>query len=351
MSDFKSFDGNQFKQKSFWQRPEGVTGMIFLAALILGGGYLFMIALPTLIALAANTLYLAGMLLVLAAVIYMVLDPKMRTLVGYMYKSVMRAVTGVFVNIDPIGILKSYVEDLRKNLKKMSTQIGAIRGQMRQLKNIMDKNTKDIDNNLKLARAAKAKGNDKQLMLSSRKAARLQESNKKYQALHNKMEVMYRILTKMYQNSEILIEDTDDQVKVKEQERKAIRASHGAMKSAMSVISGDPDKRAMFDAAMEAVNEDVANKVGEMERFMEMSANFMDSVDLQNGVFEEEGMKMLEKWEKESTLMMLGGGESASNAGSNSASDYLDLNQPVSRPEKQRRSNSGGNSSYDSLFD
>jgi hypothetical protein len=73
----------------------------------------------------------------------------------------------------------------------------------------------------------------------------------------------------------------------------------------MSVISGDPDQRAMFDAAMEAVADDVANKLGEMERFMEMSSDFMNSIDLQKGIFEEEGMKMLEKWEKESSLLLL----------------------------------------------
>ena len=48
----------------------------------------------------------------------------------------------------------------------------------------------------------------------------------------------------MYENSEILVEDIQDQVKVKEQERKAIRASHSAMRSAMNVINGDADKRA-----------------------------------------------------------------------------------------------------------
>lgn len=337
------FNSAQFKQKSFWQRPEGVTGMIFLIALLLGGGYLLYIGLPTLIALAANTLYLAGMLAVLAAVIYMVLDPKMRALVGYAYKSVMRWITGVFVNIDPIGILRSYVSDLEENLRKMSKQIGELRGQMRKLKNIMDKNDKDIDNNMRLAAAARNKGNEKQMVLSSRKAARLKETNGKYATLHKKMDVMYRILTKMYSNSEILLEDTKDQVALKEQERKAIRASHGAMKSAMSVISGDPDKRAMFDAAMEAVADDVASKVGEMERFMEMSANFMDSVDLQNGVFEEEGLKMLEKWENESTLLLMG------DSATSNANDYLDLNSRVARPEQQRRTNTGN--SYDNLFE
>ena len=283
------------------------------------------------------------MLLVLAAIIYMVLDPKMRTLVGYMYKSVMRWITGIFVTIDPIGILKNYVSDLEDNLRKMSKQIGALRGQMRKLTTLMQDNSKEIDNNMKLASMAKRKGNDQQMVLSSRKAARLKESNEKYSALHNKMEVMYRILTKMYQNSEILLEDTRDQVKLKEQERKAIRASHSAMKSAMSVISGDPDKRAMFDAAMEAVADDVANKVGEMERFMEMSANFMDSVDLQNGVFEEEGIKMLEKWEKESTLLLMG------DSSSMATDETLDLNRPAARPEM--RENNSGSSSYDNLFE
>ncbi|MEM9822375.1 MAG: hypothetical protein AAF985_14940 [Bacteroidota bacterium] len=341
MSDFTPIDTDNYKKKGFWQRPEGVTGAIFLAGLVIGGGYLLYTALPVLINLAANTIYLAGMLLVLGAILYMVLDPKMRNLVSYMYKSVMRWITGVFVNIDPIGILKSYVEDLEGNLRKMSTQIGALRGQMRKLQGIMDQNQKEIESNMKLASVAKQKGNQKQLMLSTRKAARLKESNGKYQKLRDKISVMHKILTKMYSNSEILLEDTRDQVKMKEQERKAIRASHSAMKSAMSVISGDPDKRAMFDAAMEAVADDVASKVGEMERFMEMSANFMDSVDLQNGVFEEEGLKMLEKFEKESTLLLMGG-----EAGS---MDTLDLNQNYSAPEKQSRGSSEG--SYENLFD
>ncbi|MFK7808806.1 MAG: hypothetical protein AB8F74_13465 [Saprospiraceae bacterium] len=338
MSSVNPINTDNFKQKSFWSRPEGVTGAIFLAAIIAGGGFLVVTALPAILAAMSNILYLSGMLLVLAVIVYMVLDPKMRNLVGYMYKSVMRWVTGLFVNIDPIGILKSYVEDLQDNLRKMSKQIGSLRGQMRKLQNIMAENSKEIDNNMKLASMARKKNNQQQLMLSTRKAARLKETNAKYQALTQKMDVMHKILSKMYQNSEILLEDTKDQVQLKEQERKAIRASHSAMTSAMSVISGDPDKRAMFDSAMEVIADDVANKVGEMERFMDMSANFMNSVDLQNGVFEEEGLKMLEKFEKESDLMLMG-----DDAG-------LDLNAPRATPEKLRNTDSSDNS-YENLFD
>lgn len=329
-----------YSTKGFWQRPEGVTGAIFLGGIVLGGGYLIATNILALTALFSNVLYMSLMLIALAAVIYMVLDPKMRNLVWYMYKSVMRSITGLFVKIDPIGILKSYVEDLEANLGKMSQQIGKLRGQSRKLEALMKQNDAEISKNMKLASAAKAKGDEKNTILATRKAARMRDTNAKYSALNNKMDVMYRILKRMYENSEVLLEDTRDQVQLKEQERKVILTSHSAMKSAMSVISGDPDKRAMFDAALEHIADDVANKVGEMEHLMEMSSNFMDSVDLQNGVFEEEGMRMLEQWEKKSSLLLMG-----ENAGSE---DTLDLNRPAAQPEK--RSASNGNNSYDNLF-
>lgn len=337
----------EMKPKSFWRRPEGVTGMIFLAGLIVGGGYLLYMALPILIALTSNILYLSLILLALGAIVYMVLDPKMRNLVWYMYKSVMRWVTGLFVQIDPIGILKSYVEDLKDNLRKMNKQISQLRGQMHKLQEIIHNNKKQIESNLHLASKAKASNKQNIMILKSRKAGRLKESNVRLEDLYRKMEVLYRVLTKMYENSQVLMEDIKDQVEVKEQERQAINASHNAMKSAMSIISGDPDKKAMFDMAMEAIADDVSQKVGEMERFMEMSANFMDSVDLQNGIFEEEGLKMLEKWEKEGVSLILGEEKNTLLLQANSEEDVLDLNQPIKEPIREP----GHRNQYDSFFE
>lgn len=338
MADFTSLEGAG-KPKSFWKRPEGVTGTIFLVAVLGALGFLVVTGLPAIVSFASSLLGLAATVLALGVIVYMVLDPKMRALVSYMYKSAMRKITSIFVTIDPIGILKNYIEDLSDNLKKMGKQIGGLRGQMRKIKTMMLDNAKDIEQNLMIAKKAKEMGNKQQLMLSSRKAARLKESNEKYEKLHTKMGLLYKVLTKMYTNSEILLEDTKDQVKVKEQERKAIRASHSAMKSAMNIISGNSDRRAMFDQAMEVIADDVANKVGEMEQFMELSANFMDSVDLQNGIFEEQGLKMLEEYEKKSTLLLLGGEESLDE-------ETLDLNEYQREKEKIEKS-----SDYSSLFD
>lgn len=335
------------KPKNFWERPEGMTGGLFMAAIVLGGGYLLYQALPTLIKLAENTLYLAGILAALAGLTYVVLDPKMRNLVWYMYKSVMRWVTGIFVQLDPIGILKSYIEDLKDNLGSMNTQISKLKGQMYKLAEMMQQNQREIKTNLGIASKAKETGKDSIMVLKARKAGRLQESNMKLEDLYKRMEVLYRVLTKMYENSEIMLEDIQDQVVVKEQEYKAIKASHSAIRSAMNILSGNSDKKYMYDMALEAMADDVGQKVGEMERFMDMSKNFMESIDLQNGVFEEEGLDMLEKWEKEGVSFLLGKEKASIIANAENPTEVLDLNTPVKAPSKNER---GGNQ-YDSFFD
>ena len=341
-------DQTSFKPKSFWKRPEGVTGALVLAA-ILGGVGLLVTSLPWAV-IFANTIYLAATLMVLAAVVYMAVDPKMRNLIWYMYKSVMRWVTGLFVQIDPIGILKSYVDDLENNLRKMDRQIGQLRGQMHKLKEVIVNNQRQIQSNLQLASKARDTNKEAMMILKSRKAGRLRDSNLKLEDLYRKMEVLYRVLNKMFENSAVLAEDVKDQVAVKEQERKAIHASHGAMKSAMNVISGDKDKRYMFDQALEAIADDVSNKVGEMERFMDMSSNFMESVDLQNGVFEEEGLAMLEKWEKEGVSKILGQDEKQHLLlEAYNDNEVLDLNKQ--HPSREKIAQTPHRNQYDNLFE
>ncbi len=335
-------------RRSFWRRPEGVTGTLFLAGMILLGGWAAVTILPPLSVILSSVLYLGISIAVIGVILYMVLDPRMRNLVWYMYKSMMRSVTGLFIQLDPIGILKNYISDLENNLKKMSHQIGNIRGQMRKLKNLIIDNENEIKENLQIAQRAKEKDDQKTMLLSSRKAARLRESNQKYAALHKKMSVIYKVLTRMYTNSEILLEDTKDQVKVKEEEYKAIKASHSAMKNAMDVIKGDPNKKEMFDRTLEHIADDLANKVGEMEQFMEMSSEVMNSVDLQNGILEDKGLQMLEEWEKKSEIMLLGDGVPAFGE------DTLDLNEE--RPEREyatpsKSKKSQDSSSYENLFD
>lgn len=294
------------KLKTFWERPEGRVGGVVGALLFAGALVGLYKILPWLITLAANLLHLAILLVALGVLLYVVLDPRTRALAFQVYRMVMRWITGLFIQLDPIAVLKTYVETLKDNLRQMDTQIGKLRGTMTSLRRTIEENKRSAEQNMQMASKAKETGKQAIMVLQARKAGRLQESNLKLTELYTKMELIYRVLTKMYENCNILLEDTADQIKVKEAEWKAIQASHKAMKSAMSVISGDKDQRAIYEQALEYMADDLGNKIGEMERFMQLSEGFMDGVDLQNGIYEEKGIKMLEEWEKQADSLILG---------------------------------------------
>ena len=349
MSTTPNLPAGYGRQKPFWKRPEGVTGALFGVGLLVAFGFL-MVSLPW-GPILANTLYFAATVAVLGGVLFMALDPNMRQLLWYGYQSAMRKITGTFVQIDPIGVLKSYVTDLEGNLKKMNLQINKLRGQMHKLDELIRANRKEIDSNMRVAKAARDKDKPEVFTLKTRRAGRLKESNLRLEDLYKKMEVLYRVLDRMYRNGEILVEDVRDQVEIKEQERKAIRASHSAMQSAATVMGEDKDARRLYDQALEAIADDVSAKVGEMERFMEVSATIMDSVDLQNGVFEDKGLEMLERWEREGDSMLLGEAEKTNLlAEANDDANVLDLDAPRPAAVPRDRTERGGNQ-YDAFFE
>jgi hypothetical protein len=344
MSDTSS---DNLKAKSFWSRPEGKTGIIFLLGIGFATGLGILSILPILGELLRNAVTASVLISTIAALIYVLIDNRSRNLIWYIYKSAMRKITSWFIQIDPIAILRGYVDHLKKNLFELKRQINKLRGQMQKLKEIIVNNQKEIKANLELASEARDNNVENVMILKTRKAGRLKESNMRLEDLYNKMEILYRVLSKMRENSSILMEDIEDQVMVKEQEQKAIHASNTAMRSAMSILSGDPDKRALFDAAMEAITEDVASKVGEMEDFMQMSSKFMESIDLQNGIFEEEGLRMLEEWEQNGVSKILGKDKETLLLQAHDQDNVLDLNTPIKEPIRE----AGHRNQYDSFFD
>lgn len=343
------------KVKSFWEKKEGKTGMLFLAGGIFGGLLLMMKFGAALVAAAQNTLILGVYVAVIVALGAILTNKRFQVMCSFIFQSTMRWITGFFVTVDPIGILKDYVEDLKKSHDKMGEQIGKLKGVLAGLRRTIEENKQSMEQNIALASKAKEKLGQAnqpdaanrmkaQMMLKSRKASRLRESNFTYQQLYTKIEMIYRVLSKMYTNCEVLIEDTEDSVKMKETEWKTVRTAHSAMKSAMSVINGNSDKRALFEQALDYMATDLDTKVGEMERFMEVSQSFLDGVDLQSGVFEEKGLEMLEKWEKDADSWLLGDEKNQIIKDANDPRNFLNIDQTVATQSY------GGNNQYSNLF-
>jgi hypothetical protein len=151
---------------------------------------------------------------------------------------------------------------------------------------------------MKQAAYAQQKGAQDQIYLKTRQAGRLQKSNMTLKELYTKVETMHRVLTKIYNNSKVVIEDTESEIEITAKEWETVKAATSAMKSAMNLINGNKDRRAIYEEAYEVLSDDIANKSGELEQMLEMSESFMSNIDLQNGMLQGDGLKMLEEWEK-----------------------------------------------------
>jgi hypothetical protein len=291
--------------KTFLQRPEGKTGLI-LGTLLAGAAcYGVWLLIPFLVAFLTGLLQIAILAGVLAFLAFVVSDKRIRTLASYCWKSLMRAITGLIVEIDPIGILKGYLEDLQKRLGIMRQSMGNLNGQMVKLKRIIDSNEEQRKHSLEVAKLAHNKPESKPaFILQSRQAGRLQKSNLTLQALYNKMQAMSKMLKKYYDVSEFYVNDIDEEIKVKTQERDAIRASYNAFTSARAILQGEGDRKALFDQAMDFLNDDYAMKIGEIEQFMDMSEGFIKTMDLENGVYEQDALAQFDAWDKKADQLL-----------------------------------------------
>jgi hypothetical protein len=297
------------QKKTFWERPEGKTGMIFGLLLLCGLGWGFFLLLPTLLALAFNTVYLMGMIAAIGVLAYVIIDPSLRNILKAGYQVLMRGITGLVISIDPIAIMKGYAQDIQSHLAEMDKQLANLRGKKESLKNTIDANAAEMDKSLKLASKAKEVGKSQITVLKTRQAGRLKESNMTLQELHTKMEKLYQMLLKMYDAGNFMLADITDQIKVKEKEYNSLKTASGAFRSAVKALNGNPDQLALCQQSMEFIADDMGERMGEIEHFMQMSTNFLDSVDLQNGVYQEEGLSLLEQWEKKSDSLLLLGPE------------------------------------------
>ena len=289
---------NEKSIKSFWQRPEGKLGMPVLIGLLGLGGFFLYKALPTIIELMQNTLTAIGLGVGIFAILTILMNDRFRNTVWYMYKGLMRWFTGMVIELNPIAILESYVEDIKEKIVKMEKQLTDLKGQIGKINIKLTKSRADWKLEMDRARAAEKQGKSAEVTLHTRQAGRLEGYINNMDALYKKMEVLYKVLDKMKYYSEIMVKDTEMTVEIKKEEREAITKSHSVMKSAMSIIKGNDDKKVIFDQAMEFVVDDIGFKVGEMERMLEASTDFINSVDLDNAVYEERGMQMLEEFDK-----------------------------------------------------
>ncbi|MDJ0366475.1 hypothetical protein QMK33_15050 [Hymenobacter sp. H14-R3] len=288
------------ERRSFWARPEGVLGLVVLAALVGAGLFYFNEVVKFLIEVATNTLHLAFLLGGLALLVFLATSRDIRTGLFFLFKTLMRKITGLVIQLDPIAILKIYIEDLKQKRQKMQGQIDTLAGQMVKLNKKINENNDEIKQ--KFAEANKATsladrpGMKEAAQLATIEGAGLQQMNEKLLPLQRNIKMVLAFMEKVNRSADYIIKETEIKVRLKEVEYKIVKESSSALRTAVSIFKGDPDKKFYFDESLEYIQDDMSQKLGEMKRAMDMSMDFINSVDVQNGILSDKGEAMLQAY-------------------------------------------------------
>src|SRR5258708_10249232 len=240
------------------------------------------------VSMLADSVHMIFLAVILAGVLFVLFSSRTHLL----FRLLMRWITGLIINIDPIGILKDHLEQMRKRREVMAQQISNVSGQLQYLKNIIDKNHQLANENMRLAAHAKkiatstADQNEQlrmalQMKAKANQAGRLEKSNLSYQQLLGKLQNIYDLLSKWAVHIDFYIEDTDNDVKQAEIEYKTINSAYRAYRTALAVIKGNGDEAELYNATMEHLAEEAGRKMGEKEDFQRPGQNSNDTTELE----------------------------------------------------------------------
>ena len=303
----------EYKPKKFWDRPEGTTGMITVGIAAVAAFFIGKAVLPSIIefldmsiSAVGKGIVLTGLGAVLFAMIYILTNKQFQVAVSSIFKSSMRAITGQLVEIDPIGIMRNYIDTLKAKKVDMDRNISSLNGQITTIKEKVRKNSEGYDKAMATADVAKQRGMQMQFSLSARSAGRLEKSNVTYQQMLDKMTVLYRALKKYQEATAVTIADLTEEVQVKSDERATIIAASRASKGAMAILLGAGPEKELFDQAMEFTVADYGMRLGEIDDFMDTTRSILEGMDLQNGVYDAAAMEKLAAWESKADSLVLG---------------------------------------------
>ena len=167
-----------YKPKSFWSRPEGKLGATVLLCGAAAIGLMHNPIVAFFRSLFDSQFSTMGLFAALGAVCLVATDSRARKLVGYVFKGLMRKITGLFVQLDPIKNLESYIEYLKKNREEMNTNIQKLRGQLSKLRSIVSQNQNEMDQNIRIARQAKLQNRAELIAVNTRQYGRLKRAQR-----------------------------------------------------------------------------------------------------------------------------------------------------------------------------
>lgn len=285
------------KAKSFWDTKEGTTGMVFGLGILGALGYGAYKIMPFIANLLENTVYAIAMGLIACGLAWVfVIDGTMRNRLWIMYKLMMRALTYSIIKYDPIGILREIQKKAKERIKLVDDNRLKVSGQVRTIKQTIDSFKTDESRITKeLEYMQRQGGSQSDLNNKATRLGKLREAEIRLQKSYDQTKGFYDQLTRAFNALGTIDENIDFEIGIMEREYKAVNASHAAWKAVKAAFKGSDQIDDLRNDTLAFLAEDYGSKLGQIESFMQDSEKFINGVELQDAMYADSGMKIIEE--------------------------------------------------------
>lgn len=301
--------------KNWWDSKPGTTGKIVIGAVLAALAVVIIADLGSIItyinSVVESTISLTIHAILLAILLSPIWSKRVNLLCRTSFRLAMRALTGIFVTIDPIGILRENVLEMKKRFEQFVQAVSQLAGskqrleadidhnksEIQRIKNLVDETNSQID---ALKSKPRTMQND---LMGSRLTMQLQnyktDMGFKMQAITNESPIldqtndMYEKMSRLKDLAEFKIQSLQSQADQYEQQRKMILASQKALGAANSIMRGDAQQLDLIDQTLEYLNTDAANTIGAMNDFNRFADKYIMDKDIQVGAASREADKLL----------------------------------------------------------
>lgn len=290
-------NNNVENKVSPWEKPGGTLGMI-VAGLAAGGGCIVLYKiLPFLISLTTNLLTLSLLVLALAAIGFLVTNKRFRQTCSMVYFMVMRKITGLIIEIDPIAIVENKVKEMKKKILDIEKQMGSLNGLNKQNERKVEEKKRQLQKQIDLLNEYNKVNKRAEAGVAERQAVRLKGSIERQLKRLEDSKKWYEILKSLKHFAELTVLDTENEVNDRKEEFESIKAQHKAFSSIMSIMKGDPDQMEDFTRAMDFMAYDITQKLGEMSNVIDETGGLLSQFAIEDGVASKKANELLQQYE------------------------------------------------------
>src|ERR1035437_5753610 len=283
-----SLNKDVFKQKG------GTLGLVIIAGVVV----LIAFNLPAILVWVNTLARLVVTLAALAGFLYVLFDPKVRLIVSTTYMLIIKKIMAAFVKMDPISILEISIAKMHRSIEKLEDAMNKLNSVRLKLADKIEEKKGLLQDCFDAIKAATKKGFDIEKLKQERQATRIKGLIDEYTKLHDSSEKWYTSMNKIADMAKFTVEDAENEVENQKEKYAMVKDAHSAFRSAMSVINGNPDDLALFNQAWSFTQEDIMNKLGEMDRVINTAGGLMDKIDVDKEVFQIKGDDLLKKYDE-----------------------------------------------------